>query len=123
MISKPSTRTAAAATVPRRSSTRLWAVVWAGPYSPRLRPSAVSARQKSPENTQKHPKTPKTPSLLRSRTGDDPARPGLHRRFDHREPDGAQAEHGHGGAGFHLGGVENGAPASGDAAAEQADLR
>ena len=54
--------------------------------------------------------------------GNDAAGLGHLRTDDRRQTDAAEAEHRHGGALFHLGGVEHGADAGGDAAAEQADL-
>src|SRR5215470_11865377 len=53
---------------------------------------------------------------------DDHVGAGEPQPLDHVEPDAAQAEDYALGAGFHLGGVENRADASGDAAADVADL-
>ena len=54
--------------------------------------------------------------------GEDAAGLGHHRALDARQADAAEAEHGDGGAGLDLGGVEHRADAGGDAAAEQADF-
>mmetsp|Transcript_84851 Transcript_84851/g.252925 ORF Transcript_84851/g.252925 Transcript_84851/m.252925 type:complete len:572 (+) Transcript_84851:157-1872(+) len=53
--------------------------------------------------------------------GDDLGRAGLHEALHHAQAHGAHAEDGGRGTALHLSGVPNGAPAGGDAAAQEAD--
>ncbi len=54
--------------------------------------------------------------------GNDALCLGHHRALNYRQTNAAEPEHGHRGAGLHLGGIEHRTDAGGDAAAEQADL-